>query len=106
MGYRAIRSDNGFVVLLSKIFFRLLSVFESKMPSGGFDFGLFNYQVWQSLVSKDFDTIFLQLEALRVSRKTYYLPTERKNDNFDKSSWTIGSKVRYASRIVKYIFKL
>lgn len=105
VGYRAVRSDSGMGVILSKLFFGLLSLFNSKMPKGGFDYGLFNQRICQALLTKNFDTVFIQLEVLRLSNNTYYLPTERINDTFDKSSWTFGSKLKYAVRVFSYVFK-
>lgn len=105
VGYRAVRSDSGLGVLMSKLFFGLLSVVNKKMPSGGFDYGLFNQRICRGLLAKDFNGVFIQLEVLRLSNKTYYLPTERINDTFDKSSWTFGSKLKYAIRAFSYVFK-
>jgi glycosyltransferase involved in cell wall biosynthesis len=105
IGYRALRSDTGFGVLMSKVFFGLLSLIEKKMPKGGFDYGLFNKHIYNSLIQKDFNSIFMQLETLYLSRSTYYLPAERINDTFDKSSWPVGRKFRYASQIFRYLFK-
>ncbi len=105
VGYRAVRSDSGFVVLLSRMFFKILSLFEKKMPEGGFDYGLFNESIKKKLLQKDFSNIFLQLEALRVSKQTFYLPTERIIDKFDKSSWTMLRRVFYAFKTLKYLYK-
>ncbi len=104
-GYRATRSDTGLGVLFSKAFFGLLSLFEPKMPRGGFDFCLMNNYLYQQLIKNDFDKVFLQLEVLHLSRKTYFLPSERINDTFDKSSWTFISRVKYAHKSLKYIIK-
>ena len=103
VGYRAIRSDSGFVVMFSKIFFKIISMFENKMPEGGFDYGLFNSRLKEKLLHKDFSKIFLQLEVLRLSEQTYYLPTERIIDKFDKSSWTMLRRVFYAIKTLKYL---
>ncbi len=105
VGYRAVRSDRGFVVFLSKIFFKIISLFEEKMPEGGFDYGLFNAGIKNKLLKKNFSKIFLQLEALRISNKTFYLPTERINDKFDKSSWTMLARLSYAFKTLKYFIK-
>ena len=87
------------------MFFGLVSVLESRMPRGGFDYGVFNSRVHKEFMKKNFDTVFLQVEGLRISNKTYYLPAERVNDKFDKSSWTILGRLSYAYKIFKYFIQ-
>ena len=105
IGFRSKRSDSGFDVIMSKVFFKIVSLFERKMPAGGFDFVLLDQEVKTQLLTKDFSKIFLQIEILRSSRNTYFLPTERINDNFDKSSWTLKAKLNYALKAFKYLIK-
>lgn len=106
IGYRAKRSDTGVNVLFSKIFFTLISFFDKRIPSGGFDFGMFNSRIHRELLSKDFNNIFLQMEVLDLSKKTFYLPIERVIDSYDKSSWSFKDRLFYALRAFKYIFKI
>lgn len=96
IGSRTWRSDTGMSVVLSKVFYRLLSVVDSRMPQGGFDFGILNRDVRNALLQTDFTNKFAQLVLLDLAKNVWILPASRIDDINDKSSWSLSEKIKYA----------
>lgn len=105
IGSRTWRSDTGLNAFYSKIFYKLLSFVDKRIPQGGFDFGIFNREVCNELIKADFTNKFAQLVLLDLAKNVWILPSTRINDVNDKSSWPLSKKIMYAFKAFTHIKK-
>lgn len=105
LAYRKTRKERGLKSFFSIIFLWIVSILFSKFPKGGFDFVAINKVVKDALIKKDFDQIFLQLEILRIAKTVYQIPVTRFEDQLDFSSWKFLYRLKYALKIIRYLFK-
>lgn len=105
IAYREKRKEKGFKSFLSVLFMWGLALIFPKFPKGGFDFVATGTKLKEELLKKDFDDIFLQLEILKLSKNTFWLPVTRLEDELDSSAWSIRYRIKYALKAIKYLFQ-
>jgi glycosyltransferase involved in cell wall biosynthesis len=103
VAYREKHMDKTMQSQLSRAYFYILQLLFPKLPKGGFDYGAMHHSLSDRLRTSDFDRILIQLEVLRLSKRTYFHPIVRSSDLLDSSGWTLREKVDYGMRFMRYL---
>lgn len=103
IAFRAKHMDKSWQSVLSRAYFRFLKAIFPNFPFGGFDYVGMHHSLSDRLRTINFERILIQLELLRLSKRTFFYPIVRSSDLLDSSGWTFGSKVRYGMRFFHYL---
>jgi len=93
--YREKRHDSWLSRAGSRLFYGLIHMINSQMPTGGFDYLLLSRTAVAELNKIDERNRFLQGDVLWLGLKTRFLPYERRPRAQGRSQWTTTKKIKY-----------
>lgn len=89
------RDDSFFAKVASKIFYWLIKLSNSKMPTGGFDFLLLDRKAVDELNKFKEHNRFIQGDILWLGFRTKAIPYIRLKRTIGRSQWTFAKKLKY-----------
>lgn len=92
---RVDREDDFISKITSKIFYRLIKVAVSKMPTGGFDYFLVDKEIYKKVLGFNERNPFIQGDLLWLGYEPYFLKYKRLKRMIGKSQWNFGKKIKY-----------
>jgi dolichol-phosphate mannosyltransferase len=98
LAHRKKRSDGYLDKFFSRIFYRFIQLSNPNMPTGGFDFCLFDKAVHEHMISIRYRNRFLQGDLLFFGYDIALIPYERKSTTYGSAS------LRNLSFKIKYFF--
>jgi polyisoprenyl-phosphate glycosyltransferase len=95
IGHRIDREDNFIVNATSRVFYGLMKLSNSKVPSGGFDFVFLDQKALHEFNLIDERNRFFQGDILWLGFRLKFIPYKRLKRTIGKSQWTLTKKLKY-----------